>query len=74
MPQIKQYQIIVRFIYDLILEVYKMKEINQKVNLMSALTSLSTLSEKILENSSMKNKEIRKMIESNSRKKAISNK
>ena len=51
-----------------------MKEINQKVNLMSALTSLNTLSEKILENSSMKNKEIRKMIESNSRKKAISNK
>ena len=48
-----------------------MKEINQKVNLMSALTSLNTLSEKILENSSMKNKEIRRMIDSNSKKKIL---
>ena len=48
-----------------------MKEVIQKVNMMSALTSMGTLSDKILDNSSMKNKEIKKMIESNSRQKAV---
>jgi len=48
-----------------------MKEIIQKVNLMSALTSMDSLSDKILDNSSMKNKEIKKMIESNGRQKSL---
>jgi hypothetical protein len=48
-----------------------MKNVTQKVNLMSALTSLKSLSDKILDNSSLKNKEIRKIIESNSRQKVV---
>lgn len=48
-----------------------MKEVIQKVNLMSALTGMDALSDKILDNSSMKNKEIKKMIESNGREKAL---
>ncbi len=48
-----------------------MKETIQKVNLMSALTSMNFLSDKILDNSSIKNKEIKKMIVSNGRQKAL---
>lgn len=50
-----------------------MKNVTQKVNLMSALTSLDSISDKILDNASLKNKEIRKIIESNG-KKAVFNK
>jgi len=46
-----------------------MKNVTQKVNLMSSLTGISLISEKILDNSSMKNKEIKKIIDSNSKKK-----
>lgn len=43
----------------------------QKINLMSTLTSFKTFSEKIIENSSLKNKKINKMIDANSKKGAI---
>jgi hypothetical protein len=45
-----------------------MKEVVQKVNLMLALTSMDSISEKVLESSSMKNKEIKRMIDSNNKK------
>ena len=48
-----------------------MKEVIQKVNLMSALTSMKSLSDKILDSSSIKNKEIKKMIELNSKDKVL---
>ncbi len=48
-----------------------MKEVVQKVNLMSVLTSMDSLSDKILDSSSMKNKEIKKMVESNGKHKAL---
>lgn len=46
-----------------------MNHIKQKINLMSVLTSFDTLSEKILDNSSMKNKEIKKLIKSHNGRK-----
>lgn len=46
-----------------------MKSITQKVNLMSCLTSISVVSDKVLEESSINNKVIKKMVESNSKSK-----
>jgi hypothetical protein len=48
-----------------------MKNIPQKVNLMTALTSVDSVSDKILDNSSMKNKGIRKIVEFNAKKKTM---
>lgn len=48
-----------------------MKGLVQKINLMSALTSMDSISGKILESSSLKDKEIKRIVESSSRKKAI---
>jgi hypothetical protein len=45
-----------------------MKAVSQKINLMSTLTSLSNISDKIMENTSIENKEIKKMIDSNSKR------
>ena len=39
----------------------------QKINLMTTLTSFKTLSDKIIEDSSLKNKEIKKIIDLNSK-------
>ena len=48
-----------------------MSNTTQKINLMSALTNLGAISDKILDNSSLKNKEILKIIKSNSKQKCV---